>query len=418
MQEFFPDGTPIDSWFYDTSVPAPEALGRLYRLDEQDIPRDGQVHTAELQALIDRIASEGGGVLTVTPGTWQTGALFFRQGVHLYVMEGATLLGSDDISDYPLLDTRIEGESCRYFAALINADGLDGFTILGPGTIDGHGERSWRSFALRRSWDPACTNKQEQRARLVFLSNCAHAPVAGVRLQNSQFWTDHLYRCHHVKYIGCSIFSPRTPVRAPSTDALDIDACTDVLVKGCRMEVNDDAVVLKGGKGPWADTQPENGANERILVEDCTFGFCHGCLTCGSESIRDRNVIMRRIRVEDGFNLLWLKLRPDTPQHYSHITLEDITGHIGNFITAAPWTQFYDLKGRTDKPVSLAEHITVRRCECDCQVALQVTLCDEQYRLDDFRLEDLRLTCVHPGLPLDRLPGTRKDVTIAVTGHG
>lgn len=56
-----------------------------------------------------------------------TGALFFKQGVHLYVAQGGMLKGSDDCSDYPICETRIEGESCLYFSALINADGLDGF---------------------------------------------------------------------------------------------------------------------------------------------------------------------------------------------------------------------------------------------------------------------------------------------------
>lgn len=47
-------------------------------------------------------------------------------------------------------------------------------------------------------------------------------------------------------------------------------------MKNCYLEVNDDSIVLKGGKGPWADTAPENGINERVLVEDCIYGFCHG----------------------------------------------------------------------------------------------------------------------------------------------
>lgn len=64
-------------------------------------------------------------------------------------------------------------------------------------------------------------------------------------------------------------------MKAPSTDAIDIDVCTDVLVKNCRMEVNDDAVVLKGGKGPWADMLQENGISERVIIEDCVYGFCH-----------------------------------------------------------------------------------------------------------------------------------------------
>ena len=50
------------------------------------------------------------------------------------------------------------------------------------------------------------------------------------------------------------------------------------------MSVNDDAIALKGGKGPWADQDPDNGGNCDIIIEDCTFGFCHGVLTCGSVS--------------------------------------------------------------------------------------------------------------------------------------
>ncbi len=94
------------------------------------------------------------------------------------------------------------------------------------------------------------------------------------------------------RYIGCSIFAPNSPVPAPSSDAIDIDVCTDVLIKDCYIEVCDDAVVLKGGKGPDADELPENGMNERILVEDCHFGYCHSCLTCGSESIHNKNILM------------------------------------------------------------------------------------------------------------------------------
>ena len=51
-----------------------------------------------------------------------------------------------------------------------------------------------------------------------------------------------------LRYLNCRITSPSAPVKAPSTDAIDIDACTDILIKGCTINVNDDAVALKGGK--------------------------------------------------------------------------------------------------------------------------------------------------------------------------
>lgn len=403
MTETFPDGTPIEEWFYDVRIPEPDILGRQYVLTQYDIFDDGKVYTAQIQELIDTASAEGGGVIVVPAGTYLTGSLFFRQGVHLYISEGGTLKGSDDISDYTLCETRIEGETCQYFAALINGDGLVGFTICGKGTIDGNGLKSWKAFWLRRTWNPKCTNKDEQRPRLVYLSNCKNVLIADLHLQNAHFWTNHIYKCQYVKFLGCHIFSPAAPVKAPSTDAIDIDVCSDVLIKSCYMEVNDDSVVLKGGKGPWADRLPENGTNERILIEDCTYGFCHGCLTCGSESIHNRNIILRRGKILDGKNLLWLKMRPDTPQHYEYITVEDMEGKVENFININPWTQFYDLKDRQDTPLSVAEHVVMRNCSCECGTYFDVTPAKEQYHLSDFTFENLKITANRDGFTADSI---------------
>lgn len=406
-KELFPDGSVIGEWFYDTTVPKLEELGTPYVLTQYGILDDGTIHTKQIQELIDKAAAAGGGVIVVPAGTYLTGALFFRQGVSLYVAEGGMLKGSDDIADYPVLETRIEGETCPYFAALINADGLDGFTMCGPGAIDGNGLRSWKAFWLRRTWNPKCTNKDEQRPRLVYLSNCKNVLVADLRLQNAHFWTNHLYRCEKVKYLGCRIFSPAAPVKAPSTDAIDIDVCQDVLVKNCYLEVNDDSVVLKGGKGPWADTAPENGSNERIIVEDCVYGFCYGCLTCGSESVHNKNIIVRRIKVLAGNNLLWLKMRPDTPQHYEYITVEDIEGKITNFVNINPWTQFFDLKDRKDVPLSVADHIVIRNCKCECDTYFNVVKKEEQYHLADFTLENLEIQAKENRFSEDLIDGVR-----------
>jgi len=301
------------------------------------------------------------------------------------------LKGSTDISDFPVMTTRIEGETCKYFPALVNADGLDGFTISGEGTIDGNGLPYWKAFWLRRSWNPQCTNKDEQRPRLVYISNCKNVQIENVSLQNSPFWTTHYYKSENVKLLNLHITSLYKPVRAPSTDAIDIDACRNMLVKGCYMSVDDDAVALKGGKGPWADDpvkMPENGGNENIIIEDCTFGFCASCVTCGSESIYDHNIVLRRIRVDEATNLLWLKMRPDTPQHYEYITVEDITGNASNFLLVRPWTQFYDLKDRKDTPMSYSNDIVMRRIRLECNTFFNVTPREDQYHLKDFLFED------------------------------
>ena len=392
--DLFPDGTIVPEWFHQNTPVDINQLGKKYVLTDYDIFADGRLHTEEIQALIDKAAANGGGVIVIPRGTYMTGGLHFKQGTHLYLEDGATLLGSDFIGDYPLGKTRIEGETCTYFGALINVDGLDGFTISGKGTIDGNGLRYHKQFWLRRKWNRQCTNKDEQRPRLVYVSNCKNVQIEGVKLQNSAFWTTHIYNSENVKLLNLSIYSLSSPnyAKGPSTDAIDLDVVKNVLVKGCYMSVNDDAIAMKGGKGPWADdpTKSEgNGGNENVIIEDCTYGFCHGCLTCGSESIFNHNIVLRRIQVDEAARLLWLKMRPDTPQRYEYITVEDITGSVGQFIYIQPWTQFYDLKDRKDPPMSYSDHITMRNCKMEVGTFFNVKSQDDQYKLSNFHFENL-----------------------------
>lgn len=130
--EYFSDGTQVSEWFYETKIPDIGDIENKYVITDYGVKSDGTLQTKKIQSVID-MASESGGVIVIPKGTFLTGALFFRQGVDLYIEEDGVLLGSDDISDYPICDTRIEGQNCKYFAALINADGIDGFKMWGEG---------------------------------------------------------------------------------------------------------------------------------------------------------------------------------------------------------------------------------------------------------------------------------------------
>lgn len=392
--ETWPDGTPMDAWFQDTRKVDISTLGKQYVLTDYGVmagwPR---LQTKEIQEVIDRCAQEGGGVVVVPTGTFLSGALFFKQGTHLYLQEGAVLKGSDRIIDYPLLDTRFEGESCKFFSAFINADGLDGFTISGKGTIDGNGLQFWQEFWIRRRWNPQCTNKDAQRPRLTYISNSKNITIQDVHLVNSAVWTNHIYKCDHVRFLDCYIYAPTEnilpddPKRgAPSSDAIDIDVCSDVLIDGCFMHANDDAVVLKGGKGTWADKDKDNGPCERILVQNCRYGRVHGCLTLGSESLHDRNIILRNCQTENADRVLWLKMRPDTPQHYEYVLVENITGRCGRFLFVHPWTQFFKMGDRKDMPLSRCNNIMMRNINVETETMFDVKTSDK-YQLVDFIMD-------------------------------
>lgn len=387
----FPDGTVVDKWFHDYEKLDVKELGTHFTLTDYGVKTDSNiVQTVAIQQVIDLAASNGGGVIVVPKGVFLSGALFFKPNTHLHLQEGGAIKGSDDIANYPLIPSRMEGQCLDYYAALINVYGVDGFTITGSGKINGNGLNYWKAFWQRRAENPKCTNLEVSRPRLVFIRDSKDVQLQDASLVNSGFWTCHLYKCSNVKLLDLHIFAPREPVKAPSSDAVDIDVCNNVLIKGCYMSVNDDAIAIKGGKGPWADKDSCNGENTNIIVEDCEFGFCHSALTCGSESIHNRNIIMRRCNFKDAKRGLWLKMRPDTPQLYEYIQLESITGEVSSLLYVKPWRQFFDLKGRTDVPVSHSDYITFKNIAVNCNIFFDVAI-TEHDSLSNFTFEELNV---------------------------
>jgi len=328
---------------------------------------DGAAATEAFARAIASCEAAGGGRVVVPKGTWRTGAVFFRPGVNLHLEKGATILGVDDAEGYPMRETRIEGETCVYYPALVNADGCDGFAITGEGVVDGHGLPTWKAFWEMRKSKPDMLNKEPGlvRPRLLYVSNSKNIDVSGVTFRNSKFWTTHFYRCENVRVHDCEIVAEVIGgVRGPSTDAIDIDVCRGFSVSNVVMDVNDDAVVVKGGKGPEANDYakfPGNGPSEGILVEDCLFkSVCHSCLTLGSECPAVTNVVMRNCRLEGPGFFVNVKMRDDTPQDYSGILVETCRGRCRKLFNCRAWTQFSAVKDGGEPSRSRLSNFTMR----------------------------------------------------------
>lgn len=322
---------------------------------------DGKtLNTGAIQKAIDK-AAEKGGVVEIPKGTFLSGSIFLKPGVSLRLAKDAVLLGSNRIEDYPKRMTRIEGHFEPWRMALVNAQQMEGVRIGGEGKIDGNGILFWAQFWQRRKENPKCTNLEVERPRLMFIDRCKDVEVRDLTFRDSGFWNLHLYRCENVRIEGLDIYAPTTGhILGPSTDGLDIDSSRDVTVRKCKISVNDDNIALKGSKGPLADQDEDSPPVENILVEDCVFGDGNGMITCGSEATRIRNVTVRNCRITGRATLLTLKLRPDTPQHYEHILIEDIElAGRGRIFNVAPWRQFFDLKGHP-QPTREVNDVTLR----------------------------------------------------------
>jgi alpha-L-rhamnosidase len=127
---------------------------------------------------------------------------------------------------------------------------------------------------------------------------------------------------------------------------------------------NDDCIALKGTKGPFAMQDKDSPPVEHIRVKNCTFAMGGSLVTCGSEATIVRDVIVEDCTIAGpesrGINMLRLKLRTDTPQHYEDIHYRNITlDGVGTLINMSPWTQYEDLKGQP-RPTHVVRNITLK----------------------------------------------------------
>ena len=61
-----------------------------------------------------------------------------------------------------------------------------------------------------------------------------------------------------------------------------------------------------------------------------------------------------------------------------------------SLIYVKPWTQFFDLKGRKDVPLSYSENITLKNIELDCDVFFDMAI-TEHDRLSNFTFDHLKI---------------------------
>ncbi len=349
-----------------------------------------KVQTAAIQKTIEVAAAAGGGTVVIPRGTFRSGAIFLKPGVHLQLDKGAVLKGSDDIADYPIQPTRIEGRINDWAVALVNATGTDGLRISGAGTIDGSGLKFWEAFWQRRKENPKCTNLEVVRPRLMHIRDSKDVRVSGIQMRDSGFWTLHLFQCDGVLVERIRIVNPHEPVRAPSTDGIDIDSCRNVTVRGCYLAVDDDCIAIKCGKG--ANAHLENRPVENILVENCEFGYGHGVLTLGSEATTVRNVVFRNCKVAGDNRLVRFKLRPDTKQLYENITYENIVvqGAGGELFDIRPWKQFYDPKAQETQN-AIVRNITLRNITATGLTTPGAISGNPGDTLENFRIENVSI---------------------------
>ncbi len=221
---------------------------------------DGKTPATEaIQQAIDRCAAAGGGTVHLPEGTWLSGTIYLASRVTLQIDGGATLLGSRDPAHYarPYVPPGRSGDEPLRIWALVAGEDLEHVAIRGEGTIDGQGD------AFR--W------KDRPRPKGVYLVGCRDVTVENVRMRSAGSWMQHYRRCDRLTVRGIDVFNHVTY----NNDGLNVDSCHDVTIAACRVDSDDDGIVLKS-----LSTRP----CRNVTVADCTVSSHCNALKMGTES--------------------------------------------------------------------------------------------------------------------------------------
>ena len=242
--------------------------------------------TQAIQAAIDDCSVKGGGIVTLNPGRYLIGSIFLKKGVNLRLDKGVVLLGSPFLRDYPEIDTRVAGIEMKWPAALINIIDQENVRISGEGLIDAQGKPFWDSYwTMRADYNPRglrwIVDYDCKRPRCVLVQNSKNIIVSEVTLQRSGFWTVQVLYSSYVT-VNKVIIRNNIGGHGPSTDGIDIDSSSKILVENCDIDCNDDNFCLKAGRD--ADGLRVNRPCEYIVIRNCVAGAGGGLITCGSET--------------------------------------------------------------------------------------------------------------------------------------
>ncbi|KAJ7945234.1 Pectin lyase-like superfamily protein [Quillaja saponaria] len=258
---------------------------------------------------------KGGSQLNIPKGRWVTGSFNLTSNFTLFLEEGAVILGSQDIKQWPIIEPlpsygrgreRLGGRHI----SLIHGNGLHNVVITGQnGTVDGQGKMWWELW-----WNRTLVHT---RGHLLELINSHNILISNLTFLNSPFWTIHPVYCSNVVIKGMTILAP---LDAPNTDGIDpglyclsfircilfillcfwvyldwrerklrgentikfLTLVPNVCIEDCYIESGDDLVAVKSGWDQYGITMARPSTNIIVRRVSGTTPTCSG-VGIGSE---------------------------------------------------------------------------------------------------------------------------------------
>ena len=335
------------SWTKNVGARKTPSSKKVYWVNDFGSTSDtSKIITKIIQHAIDKCSTDGGGVVAFKPGTYLTGSIFVKNNVHLRIDKNVLIKGSTSFDDYPEIDTRIAGIEMKWPAALINIIKQQNVQVSGEGKVNAQGKFCWDKYRdMRKEYDAKglrwIVDYDAKRVRTFLVQSSSDVTLKGLTFSNAGFWTIQLLYSDHLTVDGITIKNNEDG-KGPSTDGIDIDSSSWVLVQNCDIDCNDDDFCLKAGRD-W-DGLRVNLPTEYVVIRKCVARKGGGLLTLGSETSGGiRHVLATDLHAKgtgNGFHIKSATTRGGTVEdiHFQNITMDSV----GNaFMYTMNWNPSY-----------------------------------------------------------------------------
>jgi polygalacturonase len=236
---------------------------------------DGQTKdTAAFQRALDMCLAAGGGEVFVPAGEYLIGSIELKSNTTLRLAQGAHLVGSPDLVDYPVTKVRWEGRWIDGHRGLVFAKNASHIAILGPGKISG---------------SPALGGRQMPRRPVVIEPiDSSDIRLEDFSTEQRSMWSIHPTYCEN-------FVAKNLTIRATggNGDGIDVDSCKHVRIEYCDIDTGDDAIAIKSGRG--MEGYRAARVTEDVLISHCVLGDSNFAgIGIGSETSGG----IRNIRIE------------------------------------------------------------------------------------------------------------------------
>ena len=194
------------------------------------------LETEKVQQAINDAAFTGGTVL-LPRGTFFTGELFLASDMTLWVDRDATILGTHDHSQYPLMEPGTSLCAVRQLGrGLVYGENVHNVRVTGGGMLDGNG-----TYRFKMN-DPISDRRtQDCRPDLCYITYSEDIVIENLNFKSPGFWTvvplsSRNIIMHHLN-LDC--------LNTPNRDGIDPVDCHDMTIYSCNIMAGDDGLCFK-----------------------------------------------------------------------------------------------------------------------------------------------------------------------------